>query len=186
MSADALRSNMDAAEYKHVVLGLIFLKGIGDAFEEDQAKREADRALGADPEDPDEYRATNSFWVPQEARWSVLQANARQPTIGKVVDDAMLVTEHDNATLRGVLPKDYAPLRLDKAQLGQLIDLVGQHRLGRQGKPLQRHPGARLRILSVAICQRRGIFSIFGGKRTLCVMSTTGSKCQIWQFSPKY
>jgi len=129
-SADALRSNMDAAEYKHVVLGLIFLKYISDAFEEQRAKLETERSLGADPEDPDEYRATNSFWVPQEARWSVLQANARQPTIGKVVDDAMLAIERDNPTLKGVLPKDYAHPRLDKQRLGQLIDLIGNIGLG--------------------------------------------------------
>jgi len=129
-AADVLRSNMDAAEYKHVVLGLIFLKYISDAFEEQRARLEAERALGADPEDPDEYRAMNSFWVPQEARWAVLQANARQPTIGKVVDDAMLAIERDNPTLKGVLPKDYAHPRLDKQRLGQLIDLVGNIGLG--------------------------------------------------------
>ena len=129
-AADVLRSNMDAAEYKHVVLGLIFLKYISDAFEEQRARLEAERALGADPEDPDEYRAINSFWVPQEARWAVLQANAKQPTIGKVVDDAMLAIERDNPTLKGVLPKDYAHPRLDKARLGQLIDLVGNIGLG--------------------------------------------------------
>ena len=82
-AADALRSNMDAAEYKHVVLGLIFLKYISDAFEEQHALLEADVAQGADPEDPDEYRAVNIFWVPKEARWSYLLANAKQPTIGK-------------------------------------------------------------------------------------------------------
>jgi type I restriction enzyme M protein len=121
---------MDAAEYKHVVLGLIFLKYISDAFEEQRARLEAERTMGADPEDPDEYRAINSFWVPQEARWAVLQANARQPTIGKVVDDAMLAIERDNPTLKGVLPKDYAHPRLDKQRLGQLIDLVGNIGLG--------------------------------------------------------
>jgi type I restriction enzyme M protein len=88
-AADALRNNMDAAEYKHVVLGLIFLKYISDAFEEQHAKLEAERAQGADPEDPDEYRAVNIFRVPQEARWSLLQANARQASIGEVVDRAM-------------------------------------------------------------------------------------------------
>jgi type I restriction-modification system DNA methylase subunit len=82
-AADALRSNMDAAEYKHVVLGLIFLKYISDAFEEQHAKLEAERAQGADPEDPDEYRAVNIFWVPKEARWSHLKANAKQPAIGR-------------------------------------------------------------------------------------------------------
>jgi len=129
-AADALRSNMDAAEYKHVVLGLIFLKYISDAFGEQHAKLEADRAEGADPEDPDEYRAVNIFWVPKEARWSNLKANAKQPTIGKIVDKAMLAIEHDNPSLKGVLPKDYAHPRLDKQRLGQLIDLVGNIGLG--------------------------------------------------------
>jgi len=129
-AADALRSNMDAAEYKHVVLGLIFLKYISDAFEEQHAKLEADRAKGADPEDPDEYRAVNIFWVPKEARWSNLKANAKQPTIGKIVDDAMLAIERDNPSLKGVLPKDYAHPRLDKQRLGQLIDLIGNIGLG--------------------------------------------------------
>ena len=124
-AADAMRSNMDAAEYKHVVLGLIFLKYISDAFEEQHAKLDADRAKGADPEDRDEYIAKNIFWVPKEARWSNLKANAKQPTIGKVVDDAMLAIERDNPSLKGVLPKDYAHPRLDKQRLGQLIDMVG-------------------------------------------------------------
>ena len=129
-AADAMRSNMDAAEYKHVVLGLIFLKYISDAFEEQHAKLEADRATGADPEDRDEYIAKNIFWVPKEARWSNLKANAKQPTIGKVVDDAMLAIERDNPSLKGVLPKDYAHPRLDKQRLGQLIDMVGNIGLG--------------------------------------------------------
>jgi len=124
-AADALRSNMDAAEYKHVVLGLIFLKYISDAFEEHRAKLEAERAKGADPEDPDEYRAASVFWVPREARWSHLKANAKQPSIGRIVDDAMLAIERDNPSLKGVLPKDYAHPRLDKQRLGQLIDLIG-------------------------------------------------------------
>ena len=129
-AADALRSNMDAAEYKHVVLGLIFLKYISDAFEEQHAKLETEAALGADAEDPDEYRAANIFWVPPEARWAMLKANARQATIGKTVDDAMLAIERDNPSLKGVLPKDYAHPRLDKQRLGQLIDLVGNIGLG--------------------------------------------------------
>ena len=95
-TADALRGSMDAAEYKHVVLGLIFLKYISDAFEEQHARLEAERSEGADPEDPDEYRAVNVFWVPQEARWSRLQAAARQPAIGQVIDEAMEAVERDN------------------------------------------------------------------------------------------
>ena len=129
-AADALRSNMDAAEYKHVVLGLIFLKYISEAFEEHHAKLTVERASGADPEDPDEYRAVNIFWVPKEARWSHLKANAKQPSIGKMVDDAMLAIERDNPSLKGVLPKDYAHPRLDKQRLGQLIDLIGNIGLG--------------------------------------------------------
>ena len=94
--ADALRGSMDAAEYKHVVLGLIFLKYISDAFEEQHAKLVAEKATGADPEDPDEYRADNIFWVPPEARWAHLKAQARQPAIGRLVDDAMAGIERDN------------------------------------------------------------------------------------------
>ncbi|WP_423225448.1 type I restriction-modification system subunit M [Candidatus Amarolinea aalborgensis] len=129
-AADALRSNMDAAEYKHVVLGLIFLKYISDAFEERHARLEAEMAQGADPEDPDEYRAENIFWVPREARWAYLLASAKLSAIGKIVDDAMLAIERDNPSLKGVLPKDYAHPRLDKQRLSQLIDLIGNIGLG--------------------------------------------------------
>jgi type I restriction enzyme M protein len=128
--ADALRGSMDAAEYKHVVLGLIFLKYISDAFEVQHAQLEAEQAQGADPEDPDEYRALNIFWVPPEARWAHLKAQARQPTIGQTVDDAMIGIERDNAALKGVLPKDYARPALDKERLGQLIDLISNIRIG--------------------------------------------------------
>ncbi len=126
LAADKLRNNMDAAEYKHVVLGLIFLKYISDTFEEHRAKllaAEGDYA-GANPEDPDEYKAENVFWVPADARWSHLQASAKQPTIGKTVDDAMVAIERDNPRLKGVLPKDYARPGLDKHRLGELIDLI--------------------------------------------------------------
>jgi type I restriction enzyme M protein len=128
--ADALRGSMDAAEYKHVVLGLIFLKYISDAFEEQHAKLEGQKAQGANPEDPDEYRALNIFWVPPEARWSHLKAQAKQPTIGQLVDDAMAGSERDNPSLKGVLPKDYARPGLDKQRLGQLIDMVSNIRVG--------------------------------------------------------
>jgi type I restriction enzyme M protein len=128
--ADALRGSMDAAEYKHVVLGLIFLKYISDAFEEQHAKLEAEKSQGADPEDPDEYRALSIFWVPPEARWSHLKAQAKQATIGQLVDDAMSGIERDNASLKGVLPKDYARPALDKHRLGQLIDLISNIRIG--------------------------------------------------------
>src|SRR5437660_9442967 len=123
-AADALRNNMDAAEYKHVVLGLIFLKYISDAFEAKHAELEVHKAQGADPEDPDEYRAASIFWVPKEARWQHLKASAPQPTIGTLVDDAMAAIERDNPSLKGVLPKDYARPGLDKQRLGQIINLV--------------------------------------------------------------
>ncbi len=129
-AADALRNNMDAAEYKHVVLGLIFLKYISDAFEDKHAELEGQRAEGADPEDPDEYRAVNIFWVPKEARWEHLKASAPQPTIGTTVDDAMEAIERDNPSLKGVLPKDFARPGLDKQRLGQLINLVSDIALG--------------------------------------------------------
>src|SRR3984893_12379693 len=106
-AADALRNNMDAAEYKHVVLGLIFLKYISDAFEAKHAELDTERKKGADPEAPDEYRAASIFWVPKKARWAHLKASAPQPTIGTVVDDAMAAIERDNPSLKGVLPKDF-------------------------------------------------------------------------------
>jgi type I restriction enzyme M protein len=148
LAADNLRNNRDAAEYKHVVLGLIFLKYISDTLEEHRAKLKRGKGdnAGATPEAPDEpsgarhtaagspkgergganqYKAENVFWVPAEARWSHLQAGAKQPTIGKTVDDAMVAIERDNPTLKGVLPKDYARPALDKHRLGELIDLIG-------------------------------------------------------------
>jgi type I restriction enzyme M protein len=123
---------MDAAEYKHVVLGLIFLKYISDAFEEQHARLEVERAQGADPEDPDEYRGAEHpvFWVPPEARWPRLKAQAKQSTIGQLVDDAMGGIERDNPVLKGVLPRDYARPALDKQRLGQLIDLVSNIKVG--------------------------------------------------------
>jgi len=131
-AADKLRNNMDAAEYKHVVLGLIFLKYISDSFEEMHTKLVEGKGEfdGADPEDSDEYRAKNVFWVPKRARWPALQAAARQPDIGKKIDDAMVELEKDNPRLKGVLPKDYARPGLDKQRLGELIDLVGTIGLG--------------------------------------------------------
>ena len=128
--ADALRGSMDAAEYKHVVLGLIFLKYISDAFEEAYVKLEAEKDEGADPEDPDEYRAQSIFWVPPEARWQSLQSQTRQPTIGRLVDDAMTAIERDNSMLKDVLPKDYARPALDKTRLGQVVDLVSNIKVG--------------------------------------------------------
>jgi type I restriction enzyme M protein len=101
-TADKLRNNMDAAEYKHVVLGLIFLKYISDAFEEKNQFLVRESVLGADPEDPDEYRSENVFWVPKEARWENLKKNAKQPIIGKIIDEAMDAVERDNPSLKGM------------------------------------------------------------------------------------
>ena len=129
-AANALRGNMDAAEYKHVVLGIIFLKYISDAFEERRAQLEAERDEGADPEEPDEYTGTNVFWVPPDARWHHLQALAREETIGQAVDDAMVAIERDNQSLRDVLPKEYARSALDKRRLGELIDLIANIQVG--------------------------------------------------------
>ncbi len=129
-AADKLRNNMDAAEYKHVVLGLIFLKYISDAFEEHHEKLIAQQSEGADAEERDEYLKDNVFWVPEEARWKRLQKDAKQPTIGKTLDDAMFAIERDNPSLKGVLPKEYARPALDKQRLGELIDLIGTIGLG--------------------------------------------------------
>ena len=142
-AADKMRGHMDPAEYKHVVLGLIFLKYISDAFEERRSQLESS---AKDPsseyyvkepearygiiEDRDGYLSENIFWVPKDARWSYLQANAKQPTIGKIIDDAMVVIEKENSKLKGVLPKDYARPTLDKHTLGELIDLIATIGLG--------------------------------------------------------
>jgi type I restriction enzyme M protein len=142
-AADKMRGHMDAAEYKHVVLGLVFLKYISDAFQEKYYQL---TLWTADPstdwyikeekaryqvlEDRDEYLADNIFYVPPEARWSYLQANAKQPTIGKLLDDAMVAIEKENPSLKGVLPKDYARPSLNKQRLGELIDLIGTIGLG--------------------------------------------------------
>lgn len=122
LAADKLRKNLEPSDYKHVALGLIFLKYISSAFEAKRAALLAEDAAAA--EDADEYLAENVFWVPKEARWSHLQDNAKQPTIGKLIDDAMSEIENANAGLKGVLPKDYNRPALDKVMLGELIDLV--------------------------------------------------------------
>ncbi len=129
-AADKLRNNMDAAEYKHVVLGLIFLKYISDSFEELYNKLKNDPEGLADPEDKDEYLAERVFWVPKEARWNYLQDHAKQPEIGKLIDEAMDLIEKENPSLKGVLPKNYARPTLDKRRLGELIDLIGTIGLG--------------------------------------------------------
>ena len=131
-AADKLRKNIDAAEYKHVVMGLIFLKYISDSFEEMFARLQAGEGeyAGADPEDKDEYKAENVFFVPSEARWSFLLAKAKLPNIGSFVDEAMDAIEKENPSLKGVLPKVFARQNLDPASLGGLIDLVGNIALG--------------------------------------------------------
>jgi type I restriction enzyme M protein len=131
-AADKLRKNIDAAEYKHIVLGLIFLKYISDAFEDLHQRLLSQKGeyAGADPEDKDEYKAENVFFVPPSARWSFLQSHAKQPTIGKTVDDAMDAIERENPSLRDVLPKVYARGNLDPTNLGGLIDLIGNIALG--------------------------------------------------------
>ncbi len=129
-TADKLRGNMEPSDYKHVALGLIFLKHISDSFEAKRADLLTDYPEGA--EDRDEYAADNVFWVPPTARWSHLQANAKQPTIGKLIDEAMLALEKDNENLKGVLPKDYARPALNAVMLGELIDLISGIALGAQ------------------------------------------------------
>ncbi|WP_417851097.1 type I restriction-modification system subunit M [Thalassoglobus sp.] len=137
-AADKLRGHVDAAEYKHVVLGLVFLKYISDAFQELHDQLSKDEY--SDPEDRDEYLAENVFWVPQRARWSFIQQHAKsgyvdpdskkKRDIGQLIDDAMTAIEKDNQTLKGVLPKDYGRAALDKTMLGELIDVVGGIGLG--------------------------------------------------------
>jgi type I restriction enzyme M protein len=129
-AADKLRGNMEPSDYKHVALGLIFLKYISDAFEAKRSVLLQDEL--ADPEDPEEYLADNVFWVPKEARWSHLQANAKQASIGKLIDDALLALEASNASLKGVLPKDYARPQLNKIMLGELIDLISTIGMGEE------------------------------------------------------
>jgi hypothetical protein len=121
-AADKLRGNMEPSDYKHVALGLIFLKYISDAFEARHAALLAEDAQAA--EDRDEYLADNIFWVPKDARWSHLKAAAKRPEIGQLIDDAMRAIERDNESLKGVLPKDYARPALNKLMLGELIDLI--------------------------------------------------------------
>ncbi len=130
-AADKLRGNMEPSDYKHVVLGLIFLKYISDAFDAKHAALLAEDAQAA--EDRDEYLADNVFWVPKEARWSHLQANAKRPEIGSLIDDAMRAIEKENESLKGVLPKDYARPSLNKVMLGELIDLISGIALNEEG-----------------------------------------------------
>ncbi len=131
-AADKLRNNIDAAEYKHVVLGLVFLKYISDSFETLHARLIADEGeyQHADPEDPDEYRAENVFWVPPNARWHHIKAQAKQEAIGTVLDESMEAIERENNTLKGILPKVFSRPNVASATLGELIDLVGNIALG--------------------------------------------------------
>src|SRR5258707_3932871 len=138
-AADKMRSNMDAAEYKHVVLGLIFLKYISDAFNDMHAKLVEGQGEyeGANPEDPDEYLANNVFFVPELSRWDYLQGRAKLPTIGKDLDDAMDEIEKINPSLKGVLHKIYADPELNKQRLGELIDLIGTIGFNQAGNKAQ-------------------------------------------------
>lgn len=129
-SADKLRKNMDAAEYKHPVLGLIFLKYISDSFEERYEELKALKSQGADPEEKSEYLSEKIFWVPEDARWSKIKDSAKKPGIGKIIDNAMIALEKENDSLKGVLPKDYSRPKLDKASLGSLVDLFSDIPLG--------------------------------------------------------
>jgi len=119
-AADILRGNMDAAEYKHVVLGLIFLKYISDKFE---ARYQELLADDDDVEDKDAYTEKNVFFVPPSARWSVIAAAAHTEGIGTVIDDAMRAIEKENKRLKDILPKTYARTELDKRRLGNVVDL---------------------------------------------------------------
>ena len=120
-AADVLRGNLNASEYEGVVLGLIFLKYISDKFEEKFSELSADEY--ADEEDKDEYTADNVFFVPKNARWSVISAAAHTPQVGTAIDDAMLAIEQENPRLKGILPKNFARPELDKRRLGDVVDL---------------------------------------------------------------
>ena len=129
--ADKLRGHMDPSEYKHVALGLIFLKYISDSFEETYQSIKNDKdAFEGEWEDKDAYKARNIFWVPEIARWEYLKQNAKKPEIGKIVDDAMIAIEKENPSLKGVLPKSYARPDLNKQRLGEIIDIFSSLGLG--------------------------------------------------------
>lgn len=160
-AADKLRSNMDAAEYKHVVLGLIFLKYISDAFNDLYEKLEAGEGEfeGADPEDKDEYLAHNIFFVPEKARWQHLQDKAKKPEIGKLIDDAMDAMdsiERLNSTLKGILPKIYADPELNKQRLGELIDLIGTIGFNQSGHKAKIYWAGCMNIFSASLPTPKG------------------------------
>ncbi len=163
LAADKLRNNMDAAEYKHVVLGLIFLKYISETFDEHHAKLVQGKGEydGANPEDKDEYRAANVFLVPKEARWPQLQAKAKLPSIGKDVDDAMVALERDNPRLKGALNKNYGRADLDKHRLGELIDLIGSITLALHETHVLSGEGLN------SWCREKGLFAHSSGACTL-------------------
>ena len=129
-AADKLRKNIDAAEYKHIVLGLIFLKYISDSFETQYEKLTKERF--ADPEDPDEYRGENVFWVPSDARWNHIRSQAKQPAIGQILDPAMEAIERENQTLKGILPKVFSRANVASSTIGELIDLISKIALGEE------------------------------------------------------
>ncbi|EIC20148.1 class I SAM-dependent DNA methyltransferase [Thiorhodovibrio frisius] len=156
LAADKLRNNMEPSSYKHIALGLIFLKHISDSFEAKHAELLAEYPEGA--EDPDEYRAENVFWVPKDARWSHLQDTAKQPGIGQRIDEAMLAIEAENPSLKGVLPKEYARPQLSATMLGELIDLISGIALGEE-------PGQARDILGRVYEYFLGAFASNEGKR---------------------
>jgi type I restriction enzyme M protein len=151
-AADKLRGHLDAAEYKHVVLGLIFLKYISNAFYELHQQLNQDEY--ADPEDRDEYLAAGVFWVPPEARWDYLQRNAKRPEVDIIIDEAMAAIERDNTQLKGVLPQDYGRADLDKRRLGELIDLIGTIGLGDKDSQSKDILGRCVRIFLGPVRQR--------------------------------
>jgi len=131
-TADKLRKNIDASEYKNITLGLIFLKYISDSFEDLHNKLKQEESQGADPEDRDEYKAENVFFVPPTARWSYIQSRSKLPTIGEDLDNAMEAIEKENPSLKEILPKIYARPNLDKQSLGGLIDLISNTQLSEE------------------------------------------------------
>jgi type I restriction enzyme M protein len=178
-AADKLRGHMDATEYKNVVLGLIFLKYISDAFQakykELDAKKETEYT---DTEDRDEYSASNIFWVPKEARWANLPSGAKQPTIGKLIDDAMVAIEKENPTLKGVLPKDYGRPSLDKHRLDELVEAVC--RSVTIDWTVRENARAQIRVIVKRILRKYGYPPDKQEKATQTVLEQAEVLCQEW------